>query len=294
MLAVESITLPVRSCIFLAWTIQPAGFLSALCHKACHKAVGHRLLCRVLAIGVVVGGVFGAVANASAGITLRVTLATAGLPSIEAPDNLQRKNLQRKNLQRQNSQTKQKPDGLAVQQTAVQQTAAHAAAQAKAAAQAQLRVKVKALVKVYAAKSDKELTAMSAQWQELPRLDQQVLLREVKMRMARQRGRKGSVQIRTERRFGRLLRQADGSVVRVETRVVQVRPATKGEQASQVQVRKSGYGTGFGRRAVQGSVQDTFQHTTQETIQEDKAASSRPDAQPEPQTERRPAPQAKP
>lgn len=265
MLAVKFITLPVRSCIFLAWTIQPAGFLSALCHKA----VGQRLLCRVLAIGVVIGGVFGAVANASAGITLRVTLATAGLPSIESPHNLQRKNLPTK------------PDGLAMQQTA-----AHAAIQAKAAAQAELRVKVKALVKVYAAKSDKELTAMSAQWQELPRLDRQVLLREVKMRMARQRGRKGSVQIRTERRFGRLLRQADGSVVRVETRVVQVRPATKDEQASQVQIRKSGYGTGFGRRAVQDAAQDTAQDI--------RATPTRADAQPEPQTEQRPAPQAKP
>lgn len=223
--------LPVRNCIFPAWTNQPTEFLSTASSAVFGRAIGQWLLC----LGVVVGGIFGAVANASAGISLRVTLATAGLPGTEAPFRLQKK-------------TADNP--------AADQTAAQAAAKTKAAAQAQLRVKVKALVKVYAAKSDQELTNLSAQWQELPRLDQQVLLREVKMRMARQRGRKGSVQIRTERRFGRLLRQADGSVVRVETRVVQVRPATQDDSANQVRVRKSGYGTGFGRRAVQGSVRD--------------------------------------
>ncbi len=257
--------LPVRNCIFLAWTIQPTGLPSS----ASSKAVGGGLLRRLLVIGVAMGGMFGAVANASAGISLRVTLATTGLPST-TPYNL----------------PKESKAGV----SSGEQAAAQAAAQAKAAAQAQLRVKVKALVKLYAAKSDKELTNLSAQWQELPRLDQQVLLREVKMRMARQRGRKGSVQIRTERRFGRLLRQADGSVVRVETRVVQVRPATKDEQANQVRVRKSGYGTGFGRRAVQGSGQEIGQGT--------RATPVRADAQREPQSdaeiELQPAPGAKP
>lgn len=259
-------SLPVRNCIFLAWTIQPTGLPST----ACNKAVGHGLLRRLLvigvAIGVVIGGMFGAVANATAGISLRVTLATAGLPSTEAPFGSQKK--------------------AGLDSPSAEQAAAQAAAQAKAAAQAQLRVKVKALVKMYAAKSDKELTNLSAQWQELPRLDRQVLLREVKMRMARQRGRKGSVQIRTERRFGRLLRQADGSVVRVETRVVQVRPATKDEQTNQVRVRKSGYGTGFGRRAVQ------------DTAPGSRAGSARANAQPEPQiepqSELQPAPGVKP
>lgn len=200
--------------------IQPIQPIRILC-AAFTRASGQWLLCLV--------ALFGAVANVSAGINLRITLATTGLPGTEAPF--------------------AGPDRV----TGVERQAA-AKLEAKSAAQAQLRAQMKAqvrvMVKVYAAKSDKELTALSAQWQDLPRLDRQVLLREVKMRMARQRGRQGSVQIRTERRFGRLLRQPDGSVVRVETRVVQVRPATEGDQAKQVRMRKSAYGTGFERRSA--------------------------------------------
>lgn len=229
--------------ILQAWNIQSQGPLSAVFSRA----VGSWLL--------LFCGVFGVAAEAYAGVSLRITLVSTGIPNSQAPFVAPK-----------------------VVPSASELASARAAAQAKAVAQSQkqaeLRAQVKALVRVYAAKSDVELTNLSAQLQELPRLDQRVLLREVKMRMARQRGRKGSVQIRTERRFGRLLRQADGSVVRVETRVVQVRPATKDEQTSQVRVRKSGYGTGFGRRAVQ----DT------------QAAPAKADTQPEPQTEQRPAP----
>ena len=217
----------MRKSIFRAGIIQFKNSPSAASSKAAGRAVDARLLCLTYLFGAFVG----AQANASASLSLRITLATAGLPNIQAPFAAP-------------SSTPPSADQHSAR------TAARTAAQAKAAAQAQLRAQVKALVKVYAAMSDAELTALSAQLQDLPRLDRQVLLREVKMRMARQRGRKGSVQIRTERRFGRLLRQADGSVVRVETRVVQVRPATKDEQASQTRVRKSGYGTGFGRRAA--------------------------------------------
>ena len=201
------------SCLEAA-NIQP----TKACRFALGRPVARALLC-LLALGA-------AVANASAGIQLRISLATTGVPSAEAP---------------------------------YSEAEASAAAQreAKQAAQAQLRAQVKALVAVYAAKSDEELTALSAQWQELPSLNRQVLLREVKLRMARQRGRKGSVQIRTERRFGRLLRQADGSVVRVETRVVRVRPAeaadrveSTGDQTSPVHMRKSAYGAGFERRSA--------------------------------------------
>lgn len=176
---------------------------------------------------------FGAVSTASAGVQLRIALATTGMPS---------------------GQTQQNPSEAALA----------AKREAKLAAQAQLRAQVQALVQVYASKSDAELTTLSARWQDLPSLDRQVLIREVKLRMARQRGRKGSVQIRTERRFGRLLRQADGSVVRVETRVVRVRPAdaanaaNKGaDQTSPVRMRKSAYGAGFERRSAPASAAAT-------------------------------------
>jgi hypothetical protein len=213
----------VSYCIFPISNIRASNVQASHIHPirvlcaAFTRATGRWLLCLV--------ALFGAVANVSAGINLRITLVTTGLPHSEAP------------FAGSNS-------------TPAGQQAAAAKREAKSVAQAQLRAQVNSMVKVYAAKSDKELTALSAQWQELPRLDRQVLLREVKMRMARQRGRQGSVQIRTERRFGRLLRQADGSVVRVETRVVQVRPATEGEQAKQVRMRKSAYGTGFERRSA--------------------------------------------
>lgn len=199
--------------------MQPQEPLSAVYSRA---AGAWLLLCAVLI------GACGAAADAYAGVSLRITLVATGMSDSEASFVAPK-----------------------VVPSAAEQAAARAAAQAEAVAQRQqrdqkravLRAQVKALVAVYAAKSDSELTNLSAQLRELPPLDQQVLLREVKMRMARQRGRKGSVQIRTERRFGRLLRQPDGSVVRVETRVVRVRPATKGEQ-------KTRYGTGFERRTA--------------------------------------------
>lgn len=199
------------------------GVTKAVPHQVCMPLTGRlgkqALVC-LLAF-------FGSVATASAGVQLRFALATSSVPSGPAS----------------HSQS---------------EAALAAKREAKRAEQAALREQVQALVQVYAGKSDEELTALSARWQDLPSLDRQVLIREVKLRMARQRGRKGSVQIRTERRFGRLLRQADGSVVRVETRVVRVRPANSAakpaadsaEATSPVRMRKSAYGAGFERRSA--------------------------------------------
>ncbi len=140
---------------------------------------------------------------------------------------------------------------------------------AQAPSEGQIKQQTVALVRRYAAKTDAELTELSSTWQTLQPLERRVLLREVKMRMARQQGRQGVLRIRTERRFGRVVRQPDGSVVRLETRVVQVRKAppshgrspqqTADVPLNQLPVRISGrvaaganglrqYGTGYSRR----------------------------------------------
>ncbi|MFK7914135.1 MAG: hypothetical protein AB8B93_09495 [Pseudomonadales bacterium] len=81
--------------------------------------------------------------------------------------------------------------------------------------------------------SDAALTTMASNWDELDAATRRTLLREMQRRMAAARqGRSpsravvpisGTLQIRSERRFGRRVRQSDGSLVTIETRVVQVR-----------------------------------------------------------------------
>jgi hypothetical protein len=93
----------------------------------------------------------------------------------------------------------------------------------------------------YAEKTDTELTELTAQWDSLDDTQRRALLTEVKMRMARSKGRDGVIRIRTLRRYGRIIRKSDGSVVRIETRVVRVRPARPGTQS---------YGVGFEQRAA--------------------------------------------
>ena len=94
---------------------------------------------------------------------------------------------------------------------------------------------------VYSEKTDQQLTELTAQWDTLDDSERQALLTEVKMRMARSKGRGGVIRIRTQRRYGRIVRKADGSVVRIETKVVRVRPVGPGTQP---------YGVGFERRAA--------------------------------------------
>lgn len=72
-------------------------------------------------------------------------------------------------------------------------------------------------------------------------------LTEVRRRMALQGASSpsGVLQIRTERRYGRIIRQPDGRLIRIETKVVHVRPATEAEAlASQ----RAGFGVGFEQR----------------------------------------------
>lgn len=103
----------------------------------------------------------------------------------------------------------------------------------------------------YGARSDEELTALAADWDALDRHQRRALLTEMKLRMARQGDGKGVIHIRTERRYGRLIRQPDGRVIRIETQVVHVRPLAPGElpPADAPQGRHS-FGVGFEQRVA--------------------------------------------
>ena len=68
------------------------------------------------------------------------------------------------------------------------------------------------------------------------------LLPEVKLRMIRSKDRGGVFRIRTERRYGRIVRRADGKVLRFETGVIRIQPVPKDQQ---------GYGVGFEQRHAQ-------------------------------------------
>ncbi len=92
----------------------------------------------------------------------------------------------------------------------------------------------------YTGKSHYELTELSARWDDLDSAQRRALLQEVKKRMARGNNRDGVLTIRTQRRYGRMARQADGRVLRIETKVVQIR-SVKPEPA---------FGVGFERRAA--------------------------------------------
>lgn len=96
----------------------------------------------------------------------------------------------------------------------------------------------------YGDRSDEELTALAADWDALDRHQRRALLTEMKLRMAR-KGESGNVlHIRTERRYGRLIRQSDGRVIRIETQVVHVRPVV---EADDLEARQS-FGVGFENR----------------------------------------------
>jgi hypothetical protein len=99
----------------------------------------------------------------------------------------------------------------------------------------------------YGDRSDDELTALAASWDSLNKLQRRALLTEMKLRMARRGASDDNavIHIRTERRYGRIIRQADGRVIRIETQVVHVRPLDSEER----QVRQ-GFGVGFERRVA--------------------------------------------
>ncbi len=74
-----------------------------------------------------------------------------------------------------------------------------------------------ALANPYAERSDAELTGIAAGWETLSEESRRALLTEMRARMAVKKDGTRVIAIKTERRYGRLVRQPDGSVVRIET-----------------------------------------------------------------------------
>jgi hypothetical protein len=99
--------------------------------------------------------------------------------------------------------------------------------------------------KPYREYTDQDLTALAADWDSLDRHQRRALLTEMKLRMARKGNEVNLLHIRTERRYGRLIRKSDGRVIRIETQVVHVRPV-KPEDLS---ARRS-FGIGFEHRVA--------------------------------------------
>lgn len=93
----------------------------------------------------------------------------------------------------------------------------------------------------FSARSDQELNALLATRWDAMGVEQRVaLLSEVKLRMARHKGRDRAIRLQTQRRYGRrVVRQRNGSVVRIQTQVVRVRPAPNGQRS---------FGVGFEER----------------------------------------------
>lgn len=90
-----------------------------------------------------------------------------------------------------------------------------------------------------------DLTELGARWNELSDAERRELLREVKVRMAQQKNGEGVLMIRTQRRYGRIYRNSDGRVLRIETQVVRVQPLESASDAPQ-----RGFGVGFERRTA--------------------------------------------
>lgn len=87
----------------------------------------------------------------------------------------------------------------------------------------------------YAGATDLELKTLGEQWALLSAPERRALLAEVRMRWARDRNGSTRVRIQATRQFG-VVRQPDGTTIRVERRIIRMYPADKG------------YGTGFEQR----------------------------------------------
>ena len=95
--------------------------------------------------------------------------------------------------------------------------------------------------RAFSERTDQELTVLLAtKLDSLDEAQRRALITEVKLRMARNTGRDRAIRVQTQRRYGRrIIRQRDGSVVRIQTQVVRVRPVPDGQ---------SPYGVGFEQR----------------------------------------------
>jgi hypothetical protein len=140
-------------------------------------------------------------------------------------------------------------------------TAADAAAASSAEAAAEARSTPARTKNPYADRSDEELTALAASWDALGQHERRSLLTEMKRRMARKGDHSGVIRIRTERRYGRIIRQPDGRVIRIETQVVHVRPLDEDDIEEPA---RQGYGVGFERRvALRGQAEIVVQQQSE-------------------------------
>jgi hypothetical protein len=99
----------------------------------------------------------------------------------------------------------------------------------------------------YAEKTDQELTELAAGWEALSEEQRRALLTEIKSRMHTNASKAPVLTIQTERRYGRIVRQPDGSLVRIETTEHVVRFHQLPQDASD-----RPYGLGFEQRVVSG------------------------------------------
>ena len=100
---------------------------------------------------------------------------------------------------------------------------------------------------LYADKTDRELTALAAGWDALSEGERRALLTEIKSRMHTNSDKHPVLTIQTERRYGRIVRQPDGSLVRIETTEHVVRYQALPEDAGD-----RPFGLGFEQRVVAG------------------------------------------
>lgn len=101
----------------------------------------------------------------------------------------------------------------------------------------------------YSGHSDQELTNAAADWETLSDEQRRALLTEMRGRMDAKKGDASGpvVAIRTQRRYGRLVRQPDGSVVRVETteQIVRYRQLPEASESAD-----AAFGVGFEHRVI--------------------------------------------
>lgn len=100
---------------------------------------------------------------------------------------------------------------------------------------------------LYADKTDQELTDLAAGWDGLSEDQRRALLTEIKARMQTNSNKRPVLTIKTERRYGRIMRRADGSLVRIETTEHVIRYQPLPEDAGD-----RPFGVGFEQRAVAG------------------------------------------
>lgn len=98
-----------------------------------------------------------------------------------------------------------------------------------------------------AERSDSELTALTAQWSQLSPEQRRRLLAEVRGRMVNNTQLRRPQGVIVQRRYGRVVRKSDGSVV-LQTRVVQIKPRNNPDQQARSDTPRVTFGIGFEQR----------------------------------------------